>query len=407
MKLGLGLGLNFKRRIIGGGGVDVDSFIISVKTDNTGTSSDTQFTIPTNGTGYNYTVKTVEHDLTGQTGNVTLTFASAGTYDVKIGGTFPTIYFNNGGDKSKLVDIKQWGTQVWDSFSSSFRGCNNFIGTFTDTPDLSNVTNMGSMFFSAGSFNQDIGSWDVSSVTNMFAMFLGASNFNQDIGSWDVSSVTNMAYMLRDASNFNQDIGSWDVSSVTNMFAMFENARNFNKNIGSWDVSSVTDMEYMFRDASNFNQDIGSWDVSSVTDMFAMFFSAGSFNQDINSWDVSSVTSMSVMFRSARDFNQDIGGWDVSSVTDMGSMFNNADNFNQDISSWDINQVTNFSSFISSTLSTANYDALLIAWDAQGVMSYTGTVSFGGSKYTLGGASETARTSLIAKWGGISDGGGI
>jgi hypothetical protein len=82
--------------------------------------------------------------------------------------------------------------------------------------------------------------------------------------------------------------------------------------------------------------------------------------------------------------------------------------FDQDISSWDINQVSSFSLFMfGTTLSTTNYDALLIAWDAQGAMSYSGTVNFGGSTYTLGGAAEAARTSLISKWGGIIDGGGV
>jgi hypothetical protein len=51
------------------------------------------------------------------------------------------------------------------------------------------------------------------------------------------------------------------------------------------------------------------------------------------------------------------------------------------------------------TLSTANYDALLIDWDAQGAMAYSGTVNFGGSKYTSGGAAEAARTSLDNKVG--------
>ena len=57
------------------------------------------------------------------------------------------------------------------------------------------------------------------------------------------------------------------------------------------------------------------------------------------------------------------------------------------------------------TLSTPNYDALLIGWDAQGAMSFSGIVRFGSSQYTPGGAAEAARTSLIAKWGGINDGG--
>jgi len=112
------------------------------------------------------------------------------------------------------------------------------------------------------------------------------------------------------------------------------------------------------------------------------------------------------MFHSATAFNQNIGSWNVSLVTNMSSMFHSATAFDQDISSWDINQVSNFSSFASGvTFSTANYDAILPAWDGQGAMSFSGTVNFGGSKFTSGGAVETSRTSLISKWGGITDGG--
>jgi len=87
-------------------------------------------------------------------------------------------------------------------------------------------------------------------------------------------------------------------------------------------------------------------------------------------------------------------------------MFFNCAAYDQDMSGWDINQVTSLTNFMSGgTLSTANYDALLIAWDAQGAMSFSGTANFGGSRYTSGGAAEAARTSLISKWGGIIDGG--
>jgi surface protein len=165
------------------------------------------------------------------------------------------------------------------------------------------------------------------------------------------------------------------------MFAIFWVANAFNGNIGNWDVSGVLNMGRMFSSATSFNQNIGEWDVSSVTNMFAIFQGATSFNQNISSWNVSSATAMDSMFQSATSFNQNIG-------------------------SWDINQVTNFTNFMNVvTLSTANYDALLIAWDAQGAMSYSGTVNFGLSKYTAGGAAEAARTSLITKWGGITDGG--
>jgi len=88
-------------------------------------------------------------------------------------------------------------------------------------------------------------------------------------------------------------------------------------------------------------------------------------------------------------------------------MLYNSDAFDQNISSWDINQVTSLTGFMQNAngLSTANYDALLIAWDAQGAMSFSGTANFGGSQYTGGGSAATAHASLVTKWGGITDGG--
>ncbi|MFW9963828.1 MAG: BspA family leucine-rich repeat surface protein, partial [Candidatus Sifarchaeia archaeon] len=264
--------------------------------------------------------------------------------------------------------------------------------------DVSSVTDMSWMFYQAYAFNQDISAWDVSSVTDMSYMFFYAYVFNQDISAWDVSSVTDMSWMFYQAYAFNQDISAWDVSSVTAMSGMFYGALAFNQDISAWDVSSVTAMSGMFYYALAFNQDISAWDVSSVTDMSWMFSFASAFNWYIGAWDVSSVTDMSWMFGGTSAFNQSIGAWDVSSVTDMSLMFYEALAFNQDISAWDVSSVTAMSGmFHGVTLSTANYDSLLLGWASLTLQHGVGFHG-GGSKYSAG-AAAAARQYIIDTYG--------
>jgi len=300
--------------------------------------------------------------------------------------------------------IGSWDVSNVTDMGVMFRNASSFNQPI-DSWDVSSVTSMYAVFEGASSFNQPIGSWDVSSVTYMGVMFEGASSFNQPIGSWDVSSVTSMNGMFAGAYSFNQPIGGWDVSSVTSMNGMFAGASSFNQPIDSWNVSSVTDMGYMFYRASSFNQPIGSWDVSSVTDMGGMFADASSFNQPIGSWDVSSVTYMRSMFYGASSFNQPIDSWDVSSVTDMRSMFYWASSFNQPIDSWNVSSVTDMSDmFYGVTLSTPNYDNLLLGWSQLPLQ--TG-VTFHAGNSTYSSAAADARQFIITNFSWIIIDGGL
>ena len=161
------------------------------------------------------------------------------------------------------------------------------------------------------------------------------------------------------------------------------------------------------RGASAFNSSMAGWTVKNSFNELAFGIMTNFTGIGLDTWDTSGMTDFKKGFESSPAFNPDISGWNVSNVTSMNTAFKNCTNFDQDLSGWDINQVSNFSNFMSgsTTLSTANYDALLIGWAAQGAISYSGTVNFGGSKYTSGGAAETARTDLIGRWGGITDGG--
>jgi surface protein len=331
----------------------LDDFVITVRTDNPGSSGDTEFEIPTTGGGYNYNVNWGDGSTdTAVNGNITHTYATTGTYTITIrdntglGTGFPRIYFNDQGDKDKLISIDQWGTGNWSSMAQAFFGCTNVVQTATDTPNLSSVTSMEQMFNLARVFNGDLSGWDVSTVLNMRAMLAGAWQFNQPIGSWNTTNVNNMSEMFFDAERFNQSLGSWDVSNVTTMQRMFSGADAFNQDISLWNTSNVVNMEQMFIDADVFNQDITNWDTSSVTDM-------------------------SQMFRGATAFDQNLGGWNIVRVTTMENMLNNS----------------------TGGLSQSNYDATLIGWAGQTVQN---GVSLGANnlRYCDG---NLARTILICE----------
>ena len=238
-------------------------FITTWKTDNPGITNDLSIRIPMVGNGYDFTVDWgdgmedtyVANPGEGETHFLQHSYATEGIYEVKITGSFPRIYFNNGGslfvpntlgDHQKIVSIEQWGDIQWSSMEEAFEGASNLTYNATDTPDLSNVTSLERMFQGAKSFNGDIGAWDVSNITSMRTMFLGADSFNQDLSLWDMSSVTDISLMFDNAASFNQDISPWDVSNVTQMSATFYKATSFNQDLGDWDISNVVDMEEMF-----------------------------------------------------------------------------------------------------------------------------------------------------------------
>jgi surface protein len=383
-----------------------DHFVITVKTDNSGSSNSSSFTLPTKPSEtYSYQVDwNNDQDFTDgaaettlQTGDVTHDFGAPGTYTIRITGTFPAIYFASANDRAKILSVDQWGTGAWTTMEQAFRGCTNLTITATDVPNLSGVTNASLMFSYATAFNSDINDWDVSSITDMSNMFENTL-LNQPLDSWDVSSATNMSSMFNSVENFNQDIGNWDVSSVTDMSCMFCGASSFNQDIGGWDMSNVTNMARMFDGASSFNQDLSTWDLLGVTDMSYVFSGAAAFNQNIGGWVVSDVTTMQGMFNNATSFNQDVGNWDVSSVTNMASMFGGATSFNQDISGWDVSSVTDVSDMFSYA---SVFNQNLSNWDMSSVTYLSGMFTYATAfNQDIGGWNVSNVTSMYNVFGG-------
>lgn len=120
--------------------------------------------------------------------------------------------------------------------------------------------------------------WDVSNVTNMASLFSGHPSFNEDISGWNVSNVTCMKHMFRNCKKFNCNISSWNTEKCTDMKGMFEGAEDFNKDISSWNVERVNFMVCMFKRALHFSYDIRKWQVKLTCTTMNMFDKALNFN---------------------------------------------------------------------------------------------------------------------------------
>ena len=74
------------------------------------------------------------------------------------------------------------------------------------------------------------------------------------IADWDVSEVTDMSSLFRDATSFNGDLKDWKFPNVTHMTNMFSGATSFKGDgVSGWKFPKVVDMSKMFDGATSFD----------------------------------------------------------------------------------------------------------------------------------------------------------
>ena len=343
------------------------AFIFKITT----TSSPQTFTIPCQNVGtFN---ATIDWGDGGATSSITAyndadlahSYATAGQYTITITGTFPNIFFNNGGDKLLVDEVVDLGDVGWAALNRSFFGCSNMTAFDGGTADTSSVTDMSFMFFNCTSLTSlNVSGLNTANVTNIYAMFASCSS----LPSLDVSG--------------------FNTANVMNMGSMFQNCSSLTSlNVSGFDTSSVTTMSYMFFNCSSLTSlNVSGFDTSSVTSMDRMFHSCASLTSlDLSGFDTSSVTNMYRMFRDCISLTSlDLSGFDTSSVSTMFAMFQNCPNLTGlQISGWDVSSVTNGTSFLqnaNNALSTQEYNNTLRAWSQQSVQSGV-TWHFGDATY--------------------------
>ncbi len=318
------------------------------KTDNAGISNDDQITLPLESGGtYNFAVSWGD----GSFDRITTWNQAETTHTYSSAGTY---------------EVQVNGTINGWRFNNG--GDKLKILTVENWGDLLLGTFLGSYFY--GCTNLVINATDeldVSAITNFNYGFYGCASMTAiNVGSWDVSSVTSFRAGFRNCTVLaTLDVSSWDVGNVSNFIDIFQDCLNINNlDVSLWNVSSGTNFEYAFHGCKAL-----------VT-------------LNVSAWNTSNATTFEYTFG-------DLGGMIVNVI--------GADN-------WDITSVTNMTNmFRSITLTTAAYDAILIAWAALAIQNNV-VFHAGNSTFTLGGAAETAHDHLTAGGGHnwtITDGGGI
>jgi len=136
----------------------------------------------------------------GQSGYIRHTYASAGTYTIRISGSMNR--YGRSGDvdilgQTLLTRVDSFGKLGLTSLTRAFRGCTGLTSVPKTLP--SEVTDIYAMFSrcSGAAFNPDVSKWDVSNVVDMSWMFYNCygAAFNPDMKSWTLKTgviTTNM-----------------------------------------------------------------------------------------------------------------------------------------------------------------------------------------------------------------------
>lgn len=210
-----------------GGAVASTDFIIRVKTDNAGTSASNQFTLPTTNVGlgasaYDYTIDwgdgTIEN-INVSTAQ-THTYATAGEYKITISGSFPRIYFNNGGDRRKLIETVNFGDVGWITLASAFTGCLNNVINASCTGNFDLVIGASS----AWQNNRGITFFPEINMPLCTTIRAGWSGCNSlvSFGNCDFSSVSTAELAWSGCSSLTS-FGNCDFSSANDFRQAFQN----------------------------------------------------------------------------------------------------------------------------------------------------------------------------------------
>ena len=204
--------------------------IITIDTTQAGSASDT-FIFPLSSMGGLSSIWIDWGDGSGDvitaTGQAELThvYASSGIYDViSAGDVGYSLAFLNGGDKDKLIEVKNLGN--FTMRSASFHGCINLVRiSATDIPKDYAVS-VFRCFAGCTSLIEvnNIENYTFAGATSAYSFFSGCISLSQDMKGINLPSNVNYSTFYSGASIIDFDLTLGDYTSANNMLNMLSNS---------------------------------------------------------------------------------------------------------------------------------------------------------------------------------------
>lgn len=197
-----------------------EPFTLLIDTLNAGTP--VGFTIPiAAGGGYLYDVDWGDGiTTTNHTGSATHTYAVDGVYQVQISGTFPRLFFNNGGDKLKVIDILNWGqTGFSTTQTSAFFGLSNLTEIPTASDAWYNSIINGLSMFRNANLTYLPSNMTLDSLIDGSRMFQ-LNDFTLLPSGMILGNLTDGSYMFY-LTNLQELPSTLTLASLTNGYGMF------------------------------------------------------------------------------------------------------------------------------------------------------------------------------------------
>jgi hypothetical protein len=421
-------------------------FVMTIDTTKTGTGSTTnvQFKIPLISLGlFHFYISwgdgTQNLIAVYNDADLTHTYVEAGIYKVHIEGIFRGLYFNNSGDKLKVLTVESFGTG-YGMFASSrdFRGCSNITSIVNNGVNVPMVNGtLSSAFAGTAITSFNFVNWDFRAVTVIVSTFDSCPNLTSVdfTNALNLYNIEELVYVFKSCLNLpSVDLTPFYNDKLTSIAGLFYDAGITSIDLSVLNTAIIEDMSSLCVDCVNLTSlDLSGLDFSSLLYMYSAFSQSGVVTVDLSNSNFSAVDSLQGAFYGCEylttiDFTGidlsailyfsyefygcsslvtiDVSPINFTNVTTLRSCFEACPLLTSiGLASMNVSACTNMTDFAkNSTINTTEYSNALIYWATLSLKTGV-TCNMGSSKYNTAG--QTAKNYIIATFSWVFIDGGL